>query len=70
MTARECNTCGKSPLMAGFVIDGMGDAKYYCNEDEPEWFQDLYKKCNDEESDEYDSDYAYWTEWEENEDDE
>lgn len=62
---RTCNECGKMHLKAGFVING--GAEYYCSE------ECLHKHYTEQEYldlyDEGDGD-SYWTEWEEEEEQE
>lgn len=60
--ARYCNKCGKK-MFNGFCIDS--GLEYYCSE------ECLYSCMTEEEYLElYESDAAYWTEWEEEDDDE
>ena len=56
-SARVCSVCGKA-MTQGFVIGDGED--YYCSE------ECLYSVYTEQEYiDMYESDHAYWTEWEE-----
>ena len=60
---RKCNECGKKHLTDGYVI--FGGAEYYCSP------KCLYKNYPQERYMElYECDEAYWTTWEEDEDEE
>ncbi len=53
---RYCSECGNEMTQGYCINDGL---EYYCNDD------CLHKHYTQEEYDKmYDSDYAYWTEWE------
>lgn len=55
---RTCKICGKGPLREGFCISG-GEA-YYCSG------KCLYTDFTKEEyEDAYEENWAYWTEWDE-----
>ena len=70
---RTCECCGATPIQQGFV---MNDVIYFCtieclrehansdgvSHDMLEW---LEKADNEEDMDESDLEYIYWTEWEE-----